>query len=473
LNQRRRKPAILQTAPFSHSGTPPAPPNRNWSRKWDSNPRPLAYKARALPLSYSGRPGTLGSITRATDQLNHGAACRRVPPRSPRLTLEETSSNSTAVERRTGQESRLPGTFTHAKPCHTGPKNKGHAPQNHPDDRVRTVQDASASFSEASEARAPDRLDRAHAAVEAVLQAVERVMVGKRLAAERILCALLAGGHVLIDDVPGVGKTMMVKTLAYALSLRFSRVQFTPDLLPSDLLGVNIWDPGTRAFNFHPGPIFTHLLLADEINRTSPRTQSALLEAMEEGQVTVDGATHLLEPPFMVVATENPLEYEGTFPLPEAELDRFLFRLELGYPSPEDEQALLARVVHNHPLETVRPVLDRTRVLQLREAVRQVYVAPALMAYLTALVQRTRAHPRLALGASPRAGIAWMHAAQAWAFMHGRQYVVPDDLRALAADALVHRLLARGAYGSDGEAVAREALEEILAETPLPREGRA
>lgn len=334
------------------------------------------------------------------------------------------------------------------------------------------MQDASAFSPEASEAVQVDRLDRGHAAVEAVLHAVDRVMVGKRLAAERLLCALLAGGHVLIDDVPGVGKTMMVKTLAYALSLRFTRVQFTPDLLPSDLLGVNIWDPGTHAFNFQPGPVFTHLLLADEINRTSPRTQSALLEAMEEGQVTVDGATHPLEPPFMVVATQNPLEYEGTFPLPEAELDRFLFRLQLGYPSPEEEQALLARVVHGHPLESVRPVLDRARLLALREAVRHVYVAPALMAYLTALVQRTRAHPRLALGASPRAGIALMHAAQAWAFMHGRNYVIPDDLRALAPDALVHRLLARSGYGTDGDAIAREALEEILADTPLPREDR-
>jgi MoxR-like ATPase len=313
-----------------------------------------------------------------------------------------------------------------------------------------------------------ERLDPGHPLVSAALDNIDRVIVGKRDVAERLLCALIAGGHVLLEDVPGVGKTMLAKTLAQSVQLNFSRVQFTPDLLPSDILGVSVYDPGERQFTFRPGPVFAHLLLADEINRTSPRTQSALLEVMEEEQVTVDGRTYPMEQPFCVVATENPIEYEGTFPLPEAQLDRFLFRLKMGYPDAESEFRLLQTMRHDDPFTTVGPVMTRAQLLELRQAARQVDVQDSVLRYLGHIVERTRDHQRIYLGASPRAALALLHAAQAWALMQGRRYVIPDDIRLLAPDAFVHRLIPRGGSRRDSGVVVSEVVQDILQRVPAP-----
>lgn len=311
-------------------------------------------------------------------------------------------------------------------------------------------------------------MDPGHPQINRVLDNIDQVMVGKRAVAERLVCALIAGGHVLLEDVPGVGKTMLAKTLAQSLALNFSRVQFTPDLLPSDVVGVSIYDPGARQFSFRAGPIFAHLLLADEINRTSPRTQSALLEVMEEGQVTVDGHTYPLDEPFTVVATENPIEYEGTFPLPEAQLDRFLFRLHMGYPTAEEEFQLLKRVQHRDPLEDVTPVIQRDQLLRLREASREIHVSDHLLRYIGQIVERTRDHPRIYLGASPRAAIALMHASQAWALIKGRSFVVPDDVRVLIADVLAHRIIPRGGARRESLGIIEDVLADILNRVPIP-----
>lgn len=311
-------------------------------------------------------------------------------------------------------------------------------------------------------------LDPGHQEIRTVLDNIERVIVGKRTVAEKLVCALIAGGHVLLEDVPGVGKTMLAKSLAQSLSLKFSRVQFTPDLLPSDVLGVNIYDPGERRFSFRPGPIFTNLLLADEINRTSPRTQSALLEVMEEGQVTVDGHTYTMDSPFTVVATENPIEYEGTFPLPEAQLDRFLFRLHMGYPQPDEEVDLLKRVQHRDLLPDVEPVMTHETLLRLKQQAREVHAADSVLKYITEIGARTRDHHRIYLGASPRSTIALLHASQAWALMHGRTFVIPDDVRALAPDVLGHRLIARGGSRREGTGLLQEVLADILSRVPVP-----
>src|SRR5579875_1505645 len=313
-----------------------------------------------------------------------------------------------------------------------------------------------------------DELDPGHPLVLRVLDNIDQVIVGKRAVAERLLCAVIAGGHVLLEDVPGVGKTMLAKTLAASLQLGFSRVQFTPDLLPSDILGVSIYDPGERQFRFRPGPVFSNLVLADEVNRTSPRTQSALLEVMEEKQVTIDGRTYPMYEPFCVVATENPIEYEGTFPLPEAQLDRFLFRLRMGYPAPEEEFRLLKAQSHTDPFTAVIPVMNRAEILQLRRESRQVEVRDPVLRYLGHLVERTRDHQRIYLGASPRAALALLHAAQAWALMRGRRYVVPDDVRKLAPDVFVHRLIPRGGSRRDSFQVVHEVVADILERAPAP-----
>jgi MoxR-like ATPase len=312
------------------------------------------------------------------------------------------------------------------------------------------------------------QLDPGNAGIERLLDNIDRIIVGKRAVAERLVCALIAGGHVLLEDVPGVGKTLLAKTLAQSLSLGFSRVQFTPDLLPSDVLGVSVFDPGTRLFSFRPGPIFTNLLLADEINRTSPRTQSALLEVMEEEQVTVDGHTYPVEPPFMVVATENPIEYAGTFPLPEAQLDRFLFRLHMGYPTPQEEVNLLQRAQRQVMSTPVEAVMSQQEILDLRRAAGQVRAQDSVLRYLAMLSEHTRDPSRLYLGASPRAMVALLHASQAWALMHGRSYVIPDDVRLLAPDVLVHRLIPRGGVRREGQTVVREIVADILSRVPVP-----
>ena len=274
-----------------------------------------------------------------------------------------------------------------------------------------------------------------------VAAAIERVIVGKREQVRLVLVALLAEGHVLIDDVPGVAKTLLVRTLAAALGLRFVRVQCTPDLLPADVTGSEVFDQRSVSFEFRPGPVFANLVLADEVNRATPRTQSCFLEAMEERQVTVDGASRPLPRPFLVLATQNPVELKGTFPLPEAQLDRFLLRLRMGYPSRTEEMAMLGRFRADDPLGELRPVAAAEELLVAQRVVREVHVAPPIEAYVVDLVRATRDARDVALGASPRAALALMRAAQAAAALAGRGYVIPDDVAGLAVPVLSHRLL--------------------------------
>lgn len=294
----------------------------------------------------------------------------------------------------------------------------------------------------------------------------EKVMVGKRESIEASVVVMLCGGNLLVEDVPGVGKTMLARTLAKAVDGTFRRIQFTPDLMPADVTGVSVWNRGSGAFEFRPGPIFANIVLADEINRTSPRTQAALLEAMEEKRVTVDGVTHPLPEPFMLIATQNSVDSVGAYPLPEAQLDRFLIRLSLGYPEERHEIDMLARLSDKHPIDQLRPALFPEELLQLQRQTRLVHVDESLMRYMVRLSAETRAHRELALGASPRATLALMHAAQAKALMSGRGYVIPDDIKAMLVPVLAHRLmvdpLAR-ANGTSGETVLAEIAGRLAA----------
>jgi MoxR-like ATPase len=276
---------------------------------------------------------------------------------------------------------------------------------------------------------------------EKVIANVERVIVGKREALELAAIGLLCQGHLLIEDVPGVGKTMLARSLARSLGCSFNRLQFTPDMLPSDVTGVSIYNQVSGQFEFRPGPIMSQIVLADEINRATPKTQAALLEAMEERQVTVDGATHPLPRPFMVLATQNPIEYEGTFPLPEAQLDRFLLRLKLGYPSKRDEALVLERQQFHHPYEDLQEVVSTAELFAAQDSVRAVHVSQAIKDYIVELTHQTREHPDVYLGASPRGSLALYRAGQARAAIHGRDYVIPDDVKALASPALAHRVI--------------------------------
>lgn len=311
-----------------------------------------------------------------------------------------------------------------------------------------------------------DESDRA--LVQRLLDNIAEVLIGKPEAIRMAVIALLAEGHLLIEDVPGIGKTLLAKALARSLDCAFRRIQFTPDLLPSDLIGTSVFDQRTREFVFQPGPLFAQVVVADEINRATPRTQSALLEAMNDHQVTVDGQTRPLGPPFLVLATQNPYEFEGTYPLPESQLDRFLIRLRIGYPDRAAEKQVLTKHRNGEPVDNLRPVLSREDILRLQTRVRQVRVDDSLNDYILSLVEATRKHPDIYLGASTRAALALYRAAQASASMTGRDYVVPDDIKQLAPWVLTHRLLAKN-FRQGGRADAADAiLMDILNQTSVP-----
>lgn len=300
-----------------------------------------------------------------------------------------------------------------------------------------------------------------------IIAEVERAIVGKTEVLRMILAACLStGGHVLLEDYPGLAKTLIANSFATVLGLTFRRIQFTPDLLPSDITGVSVFNQETRQFQFLPGPAFTHILLADEINRATPRAQAALLECMGERQVTVDGVTRTLPRPFLVLATQNPIEYEGTFPLPEAQLDRFLFKVSLGYLSAEQEGVMLQNLGRRHPIETLGSVADGESIPQLAEQVWQIHVDDSVRTYIVALTQATRVHPDLMLGASPRGALALYRGAQARAALRGRNYVLPDDVQALAALALPHRCIVKPDSSLRGRTAAT-VVAELVEQTPL------
>ena len=307
-----------------------------------------------------------------------------------------------------------------------------------------------------------------HESGEKVIANVERVIVGKHEAVRLALVALLCQGHLLIEDVPGTGKTVLAKAIARSLGCSFRRIQFTPDLLPSDVTGLSIFNQKTQEFEFRPGPIMAQIVLADEINRATPKTQSALLECMEERQATIDGVTHRMPDPFLVIATQNPIEYEGTFALPEAQLDRFMLRLRLGYPQPLEEIVILDEQKRIHPLDEIGEVLSVAELRTLQVAVREIYVDPSISDYIVRLVNATRIHPDIYLGASPRGSLALYRAGQAYAALHGRDYVIPDDVKAVAEPALSHRLIIKTAAtirDVEAGATVRELLETVPIES--------
>ena len=305
------------------------------------------------------------------------------------------------------------------------------------------------------------------ATAEKVIKNVEKVIIGKHEEIQLTLVGLLCRGHLLIEDVPGVGKTMLARSIAKSIGCVFRRIQFTPDMLPSDVTGVSVFNQKTREFEFRPGPVMAQIVLTDEINRATPKTQSALLEAMQERQVTVDGVTYPIPEPFLVLATQNPIEYEGTFPLPEAQLDRFMMRISLGYPSPEDEIAILDSQQRVHPLETLGQAIDAQELLDAQEQVKEVYVDSLIKEYIVSLVKATRKHPDIYLGASPRGSLALYQTGRARAAILGRDYVIPDDIKALAITALAHRLIVSPSARIK-EVDPRAVIEEILNSLPVP-----
>jgi MoxR-like ATPase len=302
---------------------------------------------------------------------------------------------------------------------------------------------------------------------ERLIANVEKVIVGKRGVIELALVALLCEGHILIEDVPGVGKTMLARALAVSLGGSFKRIQFTPDLLPSDVTGVSVYNQKSQEFEFLPGPVFTNILLADEINRATPRTQSSLLECMSEGQVSVDGLPRMLAHPFLVMATQNPIEYEGTFPLPEAQLDRFFMRLTLGYPDMSQEEVMLVNLQRRHPIEELKQVVEVSELGRFQGIVKEVYVEESVRRYMVRLVQSTRDHPEIGLGASPRGSLALFKACQALAGIRGRDYVIPDDVKKLLPVTLGHRLILRPESRLRGK-TELTILEEMLTKQPVP-----
>jgi MoxR-like ATPase len=303
-----------------------------------------------------------------------------------------------------------------------------------------------------------------------VLANVERVIVGKHAEVRIALVALLCRGHLLIEDVPGTGKTVLAKAIARSLGCSFRRIQFTPDLLPSDVTGLSIYNQKTQEFEFRPGPIMTQVVLADEINRATPKTQSSLLECMEERQATIDGVTHPMPDPFLVIATQNPIEYEGTFALPEAQLDRFMLRLRLGYPGPSEEAVILDEQKRRHPIDALEVVCSVEELLAMQDEVRGIYVDPAVVDYIVRLVTASRSHPDVYLGASPRGSIALYRAGQALAGLQGRDYVIPDDVKSLADAALAHRIIVKTS-SSIHDVGASQIVRELLEATPIGAPG--
>ncbi|MBX5455877.1 MAG: MoxR family ATPase [Thermogemmatispora sp.] len=305
------------------------------------------------------------------------------------------------------------------------------------------------------------------AAVQRVIRNVESVIVGKAEAVTFTLIAVICRGHVLIEDVPGVGKTVLTKSIARSIGCSFKRIQFTPDLLPTDITGVSIYNQKTGNFEFRPGPIMAQIVLADEVNRATPKTQSALLEAMEESQVTVDGRSYPLPEPFMVMATQNPIEYEGTFPLPEAQLDRFMMNISLGYPSPADEINILNSQQHHHPLEDLQQIMTAEELLEIQKQIRAIHVDQSIREYIVAITNATRNHGNIYLGASPRGSLALFRAAQALAAIRGRNYVIPDDVKMMVKPTLAHRIIVTPA-ARVRSVTSSAILDEILQTVPVP-----
>jgi len=310
-------------------------------------------------------------------------------------------------------------------------------------------------------------MQSAQAVANRVLGNVQKVIVGKQNEVRMTLVALLCEGHLLIEDVPGVGKTMLARAIARSIGCTFRRIQFTPDMLPSDVTGVSIYNQKTMEFEFRPGPIMAQIVLTDEINRATPKTQSALLEAMEERQVTVDGVTHAMARPFLVLATQNPIEYEGTFPLPEAQVDRFMMRIHLGYPSKANEVDVLNRQSDHHPIQDLEQIVSIEELVEAQRAVRNVYVDDLVKNYIVDLVTTTRDHPDIYLGASPRGSLGLFAAARAWAAIEGRDFVVPDDVKLLAEPTLAHRLIVSPSARIKNVSP-RQVIEDALRHTPVP-----
>ena len=302
---------------------------------------------------------------------------------------------------------------------------------------------------------------------ERVTNSVGQVILGKANEIRLTTLGLLCRGHILLEDIPGVGKTMMAKSLARAVGCSFNRIQFTPDMLPSDITGVSIYNPKSREFEFRPGPIMAQIVLADEINRATPKTQSALLEAMEEGQMTVDGVTYRLSNPFLIMATQNPIEYEGTFPLPEAQLDRFLIRIQMGYPQPADELKILSSQQYQHPIQNLQQVVSLKELLSTQQQIKDVYVANEVQQYIINLITASRRHSDVYLGSSPRGSLALFRTAQARAAMTGRDFVIPDDVKALAEVTLAHRIIV-GPAARIKNITSRTIVQDILQNTPVP-----
>jgi len=302
------------------------------------------------------------------------------------------------------------------------------------------------------------------------------IYVGERTLIQKILAAILANGHILIEDNPGLGKTLLAKTLAFSIGCRFSRVQFTPDLLPADILGTNVWKQRKGIFELMKGPIFTNILLADEINRSPPKTQSALLEAMEERQVTIEGETYMLEDPFFVIATQNPIEFEGTFPLPEAQVDRFLLKISTGYPKTlKEEKLILERRImwkKDDPTRDIKPVISSEEFLALQRKVEtSIYADETILEYITQIIRETRKHPKVEVGSSPRGGLALLKTARAMAFINGRDYVIPDDVKIFAIDAIAHRLILKPEHVLEN-VNQREVVREVINKVPVPKDYR-